>query len=100
MSVCLCLCLSLCLCICVSVSVCLIVPVCKCGCWGQRARSLRRRCLLWLLLCSDTAEYVEVLQGLLPTVVSVAADPLHPDSVFIEDAAVVIGDTAFITTPG
>ncbi len=33
-------------------------------------------------------------------IVTVAADPLHPDCVFIEDAAVIIGDKAVVTRPG
>lgn len=45
--------------------------------------------------------YVEVLRGGLGLdVVELPADEAYPDCVFVEDAAVVCGDTALITRPG
>lgn len=46
------------------------------------------------------AAYVECLQEHGFAVVVVDADERHPDGCFIEDTAVVIGDTALITHPG
>lgn len=48
----------------------------------------------------EHAEYVEVLKGLGLEVVELPADDALPDCVFVEDAAVVCGDTALITRPG
>ncbi|KAL1249262.1 hypothetical protein QQF64_020267 [Cirrhinus molitorella] len=46
-------------------------------------------------------EYVSVLKHRLGLeVVELPADDALPDSVFVEDAAVVCGDTALITRPG
>lgn len=46
-------------------------------------------------------EYVEVLRTRLGLeVVELPADESLPDCVFVEDAAVVCGDTALITRPG
>eukprot|EP00899_Mesostigma_viride_P004684 jgi/Mesvir1/14216/Mv09667-RA.1 len=46
------------------------------------------------------AAYVDVLRGLVPSVVIVQQDDAHPDCCFIEDTAVVIGRRALITRPG
>lgn len=49
----------------------------------------------------EHAEYVEVLRTRLGLeVVELPADEALPDCVFVEDAAVVCGDTALITRPG
>lgn len=49
----------------------------------------------------EHAEYVEVLRSKLGLeVVELPADEALPDCVFVEDAAVVCGDTALITRPG
>jgi dimethylargininase len=45
-------------------------------------------------------EYVGVLSDNGWEIVDVAAAPEHPDSVFVEDAVVVFGDTAVIGSPG
>ena len=44
--------------------------------------------------------YVAHLEASGCQIVTIAPDPLHPDCVFIEDTAVVIGDTAVVTRPG
>ncbi|KAF6251148.1 dimethylarginine dimethylaminohydrolase 1 [Scenedesmus sp. NREL 46B-D3] len=44
--------------------------------------------------------YVQLLRGLLHDVIEVPADDAHPDCVFIEDAAVVVGRTAVIANIG
>lgn len=46
------------------------------------------------------AAYAQALEDLGLTVTVLAADADHPDSVFIEDAAVIVGDLAVITRPG
>lgn len=49
----------------------------------------------------EHAEYVDVLRKQLGLeVVELPADESMPDCVFVEDAAVVCGDTALITRPG
>lgn len=49
----------------------------------------------------DHAAYVDVLKNKLGLeVVELPADESFPDCVFVEDAAVVCGDTALITRPG
>lgn len=49
----------------------------------------------------EHADYVEVMRSKLGLeVVELPADEALPDCVFVEDAAVVVGDTALITRPG
>lgn len=49
----------------------------------------------------DYREYVDILRTRLGLdVVELPADESFPDCVFVEDAAVVCGDTALITRPG
>jgi dimethylargininase len=45
-------------------------------------------------------EYRQVLASLGCEVISLPADPAHPDCVFIEDTAIVFDDLAVITRPG
>ena len=46
------------------------------------------------------AAYVATLRAVGLEVVELPAMPEHPDSVFVEDAAVVLGDLAILTRPG
>lgn len=45
-------------------------------------------------------DYLSHLEASGCQIVTVAADPLHPDCVFIEDTAVIVGDRAVVTRPG
>ncbi len=44
--------------------------------------------------------YIDLLKTLLPKVICLDADPKHPDCNFIEDTAILIGDTAIISRMG
>jgi dimethylargininase len=50
--------------------------------------------------CAQHREYREVLASLGCSVIELPADAAHPDSVFVEDTAVVLEDVAVITRPG
>lgn len=50
--------------------------------------------------CSQHREYREVLASLGCSVIELPADAAYPDSVFVEDTAVVLDDVAVITRPG
>lgn len=45
-------------------------------------------------------EYLSQLEASGCQIVTVASDPLHPDCVFIEDTAVIVGEDAVVTRPG
>jgi len=44
--------------------------------------------------------YIHVLEKLIETVIRIEADPCHPDCNFIEDTAIIVGDTAVISRMG
>lgn len=44
--------------------------------------------------------YTDILRNCGITVISLPANEKYPDSVFIEDAAIIIGDKAVIARPG
>lgn len=48
----------------------------------------------------EHALYVEALKKLNLEVIELEADEAHPDCVFVEDTAVVVGQTALLTHPG
>jgi dimethylargininase len=50
-------------------------------------------------LAQHTA-YVAALRSLSLAVEVLPADPLHPDGVFVEDVALIVGDAAIVTRPG
>lgn len=45
-------------------------------------------------------DYIHVLEDLIPNVVRLDSDPHHPDCNFIEDTAIIVGDTAVISRMG
>lgn len=51
-------------------------------------------------IAAQHAGYVATLRAAGLDVVDLPALPEHPDSVFVEDAAVVLGDLAILTRPG
>lgn len=48
----------------------------------------------------EHALYVEALKKLNLEVIELEADEAHPDCVFVEDTAVIVGQTALLTNPG
>jgi dimethylargininase len=52
------------------------------------------------LAAAQHAAYEEALTGLGFTILQLEAEPALPDSVFVEDAAVVLDEVAIITRPG
>ena len=68
---------------------CVCTRACSCSC----ARSCMG--MAWV-----TAEYVAALRKVVPHVVELPALAGHPDCVFVEDTAVVVGSTAMITAIG
>ena len=54
----------------------------------------------FLLALSQHRHYVEALEQCGLIVTTLPADPLFPDSCFVEDTAVVIDEAAIITNPG
>jgi dimethylargininase len=44
--------------------------------------------------------YIELLEGLIPKVIRLEADPNHPDCNFIEDTAIIVDDIAVISRMG
>lgn len=52
------------------------------------------------LAVTQHAAYVSALSKLVPEIVTIPADSRFPDCCFIEDSAIALGNTVFITRPG
>jgi len=50
--------------------------------------------------CQQHQQYVQKIKQIVGHVIEIEGDPQYPDCVFIEDTAVVVGNTAVITNPG